>query len=161
MLKNYLKIAWRNLLKNKVYFSINTIGLSMAIMVSFLMLLWVFDEYGIDKFHEKDDQLFLVKRTIPLEEGIFDVYSGISYPLLRTAKETLPEVEEYITLGRTFEDNLRIGDTDFRASGTFANTAFFRSLSFPVLIGNMNSLDEKPEAIAISKTLAHRFWGEE
>ena len=161
MLKNYIKIAWRNLLKNKVYFSINTIGLSIAIMVSFLMLLWVFDEYGMDKFHEKDDQLVLVKRTIPLEEGVLDVYSSISYPLLKTAKETLPEVEEYITLGRTFEDNLRIGDTDFRASGTFANTAFFTSFSFPVLVGDIKSLDEKPEAIAISETLAYRFWGEE
>ena len=159
MIKNYLKIAWRTLIKNRVYFSINTIGLSIAIAVSFLMLLWVFDEYSMDKFHEKDDQLFLVKRTIPLEQGILDVYAGISYPLLKSAKEQLPEVEEYITLGATFEDNLRLGDTDFRAAGTFANTAFFKSFSFPVLMGNIEDLDEKPEALAISERLAKRLWG--
>ena len=161
MFKNYLKIAWRTLLKNRIYFTINTIGLSIAITVSFLMLLWVFDEYSVDKFHEKSDQLVLVKRTIPLEEGVFDVYSGISYPLLKTAKETFPEVEEYITLGPSFEDNIRIENTDFRASGTFTNAAFFKSFSFPILLGNINSLDEKPEAIAISETLAHRFWGDD
>ncbi|WP_298792579.1 ABC transporter permease [uncultured Allomuricauda sp.] len=161
MLKNYLKTAWRTLLKNKVYLSINTIGLSIAIAVSFLMLLWVFDESGMDKFHEKDDQLFLVKRTIPLEEGILDVYSGISYPLLKTAKEQLPEIDEYITLGRTFDDNLRIQNTDFRAPGAFANAAFFNSFSFPVLAGDINALDEKLEAIAISESLAKRFWGDE
>ncbi|MEZ4811165.1 MAG: FtsX-like permease family protein [Allomuricauda sp.] len=161
MLKNYLKIAWRTLIKNKVYFSINTIGLSIAIAVSFLMLLWVFDEYGVDKFHEKDDQLFLVKRTVPLQEGVLDVYDGISYPLLKTAKEQFPEVEEYITLGATFEDNLRIGDTDFRARGAFTNTAFFKAFSFPVLMGNIEDLDKKPEALAISESLAKRFWGDE
>ncbi|WP_190810257.1 FtsX-like permease family protein [Flagellimonas sp. S3867] len=161
MLKNYFKTAWRTLLKNKVYLFINTIGLSIAIAVSFLMLLWVFDESSMDKFHEKDDQIFLVKRTIPLEEGVLDVYSGISYPLLKTAKEQLPEIEEYITLGRTFEDNLRIKNTDFRAPGAFANAAFFNSFSFPVLVGDINALDEKPEAIAISERLAQRFWGDD
>ncbi len=160
MFKNYIKIAWRTLIKNRVYFTINTIGLSIAIAVSSLMLLWVFDEYGTDKFHEKDDQLFLVKRTIPLEKGVFDVYEGISYPLLKTAKEQFPEVEEFITLGRTFEDNLRVGNTDLRAEGTFANAAFFKSFSFPVLVGNIDDLDEKPEALAISESFAKRLYGE-
>ncbi|MDC6362182.1 MULTISPECIES: FtsX-like permease family protein [Flavobacteriaceae] len=161
MFKNYIKIAWRTLIKNRVYFTINTVGLSIAIAVSSLMLLWVFDEYGTDKFHEKDDQLFLVKRTIPLEKGVFDVYEGVSYPLLKTAKEQFPEVEEFITLGRTFEDNLRVGNTDLRAEGTFANAAFFKSFSFPVLVGNIDDLDEKPEALAISESFAKRLYGKE
>ncbi|TMU55201.1 FtsX-like permease family protein [Flagellimonas algicola] len=161
MFRNYLKTAWRNLLKNKVYFLINTVGLSIAIAVSVLMLLWVFDEYSMNKYHEKDDQLYLVKRTIPLEDGILDVYAGISYPLLNAAKEKFPEVEDYITLGATFEDNLRIGDTDFRAPGAFTNAAFFKHFTVPILLGNVNDLDDKPESIAISESLAKRFWGEE
>ncbi|MEX0315601.1 MAG: FtsX-like permease family protein [Allomuricauda sp.] len=161
MLKNYFKTAWRTLLKNKVYLSINTVGLSIAIAVSFLMLLWVFDEYGMDKFHAKDDQLFLVKRTVPMEEGVLDVYDGASYLLLKTAKEKFPEVEDYVALGATFEDNLRINNTDFRAPGAFTNAAFFKSFSLPVLVGDINTLDEKPEAIAISERLAKRFWGDE
>lgn len=161
MFKNYLKTAWRTLLKNKVYFLINTVGLSIAIAVSLLMLLWVFDEQGINKYHEKDDQLFLVKRTIPLERGVFDVYDGISYPFLDAAKAQLPEVEDYITLGATFEDNLRIGDVDFRAPGAFTNAAFFKHFTVPVLLGNLEDLDNKPEALAISERLAKRFWGQE
>ena len=159
MLKNYLKIAWRNLKKNKGYFTINVLGLSMALTVSFLMLLWVYDEYQMDKFHANNDRLYRVKRTIPLEGGVLDVYEGISYPLLKTAKEQIPEVEKYITLGRTFEDNLKIDNVDFRASGTFANTDLFRSLSYPVLVGDISQLDKKPEAIVISENLAHRIWG--
>lgn len=159
MFKNYLKIAWRSLLKNKGYFSINVLGLSIALTVSFLMLLWVQDEYSMDKFHANDDQLYRVKRTIPLEEGVLDVYAGISYPLLRTAKEELPEIEKYITLGRSFEDNLKLDNIDFRALGTFANADFFSSFSFPILSGDITQLNKKPEALAISESLAKRFWG--
>ncbi|MCK5441744.1 MAG: ABC transporter permease [Maribacter sp.] len=161
MLKNHLKIAWRNLLKNKVYFSINILGLSIALTVSFLMLLWVHDEYSMDKFHASNDQLYRVKRTIPLEEGVLDVYEGISYPLLKTAKEQLPEIEKYITLGRSFEDNLRVGNVDFRASGAFANADFFSGFSFPVLLGDISQLDKKTEAIAISESFAKRIWGDD
>ncbi len=159
MFKNYIKIAWRNLLKNKVYFLINAFGLSIALTVSFLMLLWVYDEYKMDKFHQKDDQLYRVKRTIPLEEGVLDVYENISYPLLRTAKEQIPEIEKYIMLGRSFEDNLKVDNKDFRASGTFTNVAFFSGFSFPIILGDITQLDKKPEALAISESLAKRFWG--
>lgn len=159
MIRNYIKIAWRNLFKNKGYFLINVLGLSLALTVSFLMLLWVFDEYSMDKFHANNDQLYRVKRTIPLEEGIFDVYESAPYQLLRTAKEQIPEVEQYITIGHSFEDNLEVDNVDFRATGTFTNSSLFTSFSFPVLIGDISQLDKKPEAIVISESLAKRFLG--
>ncbi|MEX0288247.1 MAG: ABC transporter permease [Flavobacteriaceae bacterium] len=160
MLKNYIKIAWRNLLKNKVYFTINVLGLSIALTASFVMLLWVYDEYKMDKFHANNDRLYQVKRTIPLEDGVLDVYESTPYPILKYGQEQLPEIEKYITLGRSFEDNLRVDNEDFRASGTFTNADFFGSFSFPVLIGDISQLDKKPDAIVISESLAHKFWGD-
>lgn len=161
MFKNNLKIAWRNLLKNKVYFFINILGLCMALTASFLMLLWVYDEYTIDKFHANNDRLYQVKRTIPLEEGVLDVYETVPYQLLKTAKDVLPEIESYITLGRTFEDNLKVENVDFRASGTFTNADFFEGFSYPIVLGDIAQLDKKPEALAISESLASKFWGAE
>jgi len=161
MFKNYLKIAWRNLFKNKVYFTINILGLSIALTVSFLMLLWVYDEYSMDKFHENNDQLFRVKRSIPLEEGVLDVYRSVSYPLLISAKEQIPEIEKYIALGYSFIDDLEIDNVDYRAKGTFANADLFTSFSFPVVAGDISQLDKKPEAIVISESLAKRIWKED
>lgn len=161
MFKNHLKIAWRSLLKNKFYLSINILGLSVALTVSFLMLLWVHDEYSVDKFHEMDGQLYRVKRTIPLEEGVLDVYARISYPLLKTATEQIPEIEKYTMLGRSYEDNLKVDNINFRAAGTFANADFFSNFSFPIVLGDITQLDKKPEAIAISESLAKRIWGED
>jgi ABC-type antimicrobial peptide transport system permease subunit len=159
MLRTHLKIAWRNLIKNKGYFGINILGLSVALTVSFLMLLWVYDEYSMDKFHENDNRLFMVKRTIPLPEGVLDVYEGISYPMLRTATEELPEVERYIPIRESTEENLRVDNTDYRAEGTFTSASFFTSFTFPVLQGDISQLDKKPEAMAISEGLANRIWG--
>ncbi len=160
MLKNHIKIAWRNLQKNKGYFVINTLGLSVALCVAFLMLLWVQDEYQVDAFHDKDAQLYRVKRTIPLEGGELDVYEGISYPLLAQAKIQIPEIEKFIPIGATWEDNLKVNEIDYRAKGTFANTDLFESLSFPVLLGDISQLDKSLESIAISERLAYRIWGE-
>ncbi|MEO0527656.1 MAG: ABC transporter permease [Bacteroidota bacterium] len=159
MFTNHLKVAWRNLLKNKGYFVINILGLSMALTVSFLMLLWVYDENSMDKFHANNDRLYQIKRTVPLEEGILDVYETVPYPLLKTAKEQLPEVERYMVLGRSFEDNLKVDNIDYRASGTFANADFFTGFSFPIVLGDMSQFDKKPEALAISQTLAYTIWG--
>lgn len=161
MFKNHLKIAWRNLLKNRGYFLINTIGLSVALTVSFLMLLWVFDEYGIDKFHSNEDRLFLAKRTIPLQEGVLDVYDNISYPMMEAAKEQIPEIEKYAALSGSFEDNLKLDNIDFRVRGAFTNADLFSCFSFPVLLGDITQLDKKPEALVISESLAHRFWGDD
>ena len=158
MFKNHLKIAWRSLLKSRGYFLINVFGLSVALTASFLMLLWVRNELSTDKFHENKDHLFLVKRTIPLEEGIFDVYQNSAYPLLKAAKEQLPEVEKYLTVASS-EDNLKVENIDYRATGTFANADYFSGFSFPILQGDIAQLDQKPEAIAISEHLAERIWG--
>ncbi len=161
MYKNYLIIAWRNLSKNASYFAINVIGLSLALCVSFLLLLWVYSEYTMDKFHEKDQRLYLAKRTIPLEHGVYDVYDNISYPFVEAAREQLPEIETYLTLGASYEDNLTVTNIDYRATGSFANADFFEGFSFPVLAGDIKQLDKKPESVVISESLANRIWGDE
>jgi|GEM_PF-5301224 len=143
MLKGYIKIAFRTLFKNRIYFAINTLGLSISLTVSFLMLLWVFDESGVDKFHQKDNQLYAVKRTMPIENEALDVFASVSYPMLKTAKEELPEIEEFITIGRSYDDDLRVNNVDYRASGTFTNAAFFKSFSFPILLGDITQFFRK------------------
>ncbi|MBK8501110.1 MAG: ABC transporter permease [Saprospiraceae bacterium] len=124
------------------------------------MLLWVNDEWKIDKFHTNADRLYRVKRTIPLEGNALDVYAGVSYPMLKAAVQEFPEVERYIPIGHTFEDNLQIENHVVRASGTFANAAYFQSFSFPILQGDITQLDKKIEAMAVSTSLAKQLFGE-
>lgn len=160
MFNNYLKITFRNIAKQKLHSLINILGLSISLTAVFLLLLWVNDEWQMDKFHANADRIYRVKRTIPLEGHTLDVYRGISYPLLEAAQNELPEVEKYITIGHTFEENLQIDDHVVRAGGTFTNASYFHAFSFPVVQGDITQLDHKIDAMAISITLAHQLFGE-
>lgn len=156
---NYLKIATRNLFRQKSYSIINIAGLATALAVTLLMLLWVQDEWNMDKFHTNGERLFLLKRTVPLADGTVDVYQGVPYPLLQAAQNELPEVEKFIAIGEATEMTLTRDKQNFRAKGTFANTGYFESFSFPILAGRVQELEEKQEAIAISESLASKFFG--
>ena len=125
LFRNYVKITTRNLLRQKGYSVINIGGLAIALAVTFLMLLWVQDEWNTDKFHENGDRLFLLKRTIPMADGIISIENMVPYPLVQTIQNELPEVERFIPIGRDEEMTLNIGEKNFRAKGSFANTGYF------------------------------------
>ncbi|MEM9819472.1 MAG: ABC transporter permease [Bacteroidota bacterium] len=158
---NYLKMATRNLFRQKGYSSINIAGLAIALAMTLLMLLWVQDEWNTDKFHANGDRIFLLKRTVPLANGTVSVEAKVPYPLLQAVAEELPEIEQFITIGWDEERTLDNGEKKFRANGAAANVSYFTSFSFPVLAGKIERLDEEPMAIAISESLAHKFFGEQ
>ncbi len=159
MFRNYTKVAFRNLINQKGYSLINIVGLSISLAVTLLMLLWVQDEWSTDKFHEKSDSIYRMKRTIPLEGNSLDVYNGVPYPVLAAAKTELPEVIQYTPLGRSFEETIQREDLAVRASGTFGNSAYFEIFSYPILTGDVTQLDKKKDAIAISEKLATTLYG--
>ncbi|HEX8677954.1 MAG TPA: hypothetical protein VF700_12070, partial [Segetibacter sp.] len=64
MLKNYFKVAWRNLLKNKFYASVNVIGLASGLAIGLIILLWVHDELSYDEFHSKAKYIYRVNTNI-------------------------------------------------------------------------------------------------
>lgn len=70
MFKNYIKIAIRNLLKNKVYSLINILGLSIGLATSLLILLYVVNEWSYDLFHSKSERLFRVVQTMESETNV-------------------------------------------------------------------------------------------
>ncbi|MEL6865120.1 MAG: ABC transporter permease [Bacteroidota bacterium] len=156
---NYFKIAARNLFRQKGYSTINVAGLAIALAVTSLMLLWVQDEWNTDKFHTNGDRLFLLKLRIPLADGTVSIQHKVPYLLLQAAQDELPEVERFIPIGWDEEMTLNSGEKTFRVKGSSANAAYFESFSFPILAGRVEELDERPESIAISESLANKFFG--
>src|SRR4249919_1505450 len=94
MLKIYLKIAWRNLIKDRQFALLNIIGLSAGLACTLLIYLWVSDDLSFDKFHEKESQLYqlMENRKFPDRVEISDESNGILGETL--AKQT-PEIEYY------------------------------------------------------------------
>src|SRR5882672_3733817 len=161
MLKNYFKIAWRNLLKDRQFTFLNLIGLSTGLACTFLIYLWVHDELNVDKYNEKDAQLFKVMVNQRQENGI---KTGTFTPgLLANALEReIPEVEYAVTLvpSSWFQNKgiIAYGDAHFKAESQFISQDYFKVFTCKFIDGDKNRLLEDKYTVAISEELAMKLF---
>lgn len=131
MFRNYFKLAWRNLFKNKQFTLLNLIGLSTGLASAILIFLWVNDEVNVDKFNEKDDRLYKVLFNIPMANEVLTLQSTPS-PLAVALTKEMPEVESAVSLNHfidwfTGEGVVTVGDNHIKAKGMFASKDFLKS----------------------------------
>jgi predicted permease len=157
MIRNYLKIAWRNLWRNKTFSAINVIGLSLGTACSLLILLWVQDECRVNTFHTNRDQLYIIYQREYADGDIGASYSTPA-PLATELKKVMPEIT--LASGFSWDRNiLRVGNKTSRETGAFAGEDFLRIFSFPLLAGRKDLALHAPNSMALSKKLALSFFG--
>ncbi|MGD8777474.1 MAG: ABC transporter permease [Ignavibacteria bacterium] len=156
MLRNNLKVAVRNLTRNKIYSLINIVGLGVGIACVVLIMLWVKYELSYDKFHENADRLY---RVVFTTEQIN--YHGFYQPgpLANYLKENFPGIEQSTNYSE-MEWKLSHGTKGFFCKGSFVDTAFFKMFSFPVEEGNPETVLINPGSVVISKSLAQKIFGQ-
>lgn len=149
MLKNYFKAAFRIHLKNRLYSFINFIGLSVALMLCFLVYLFVQDEFSYDNFHKYGDKIFLFhainyKADNPqLEAGFWDTeplegvkkQSTTNLPFLKRIESDIPEIENITRVEYQGLTTLRNGE-ESREEVHYVDRNFFENFSFPFLKGS-------------------------
>ncbi len=152
-------LAYRTFLRFKGTFFINLIGLSAGLACTLLIYLWVKDEVSMDKFHEKDEQLYQVMRTTTTsnETGTSGVTPG---ELAQAIAAEVPGVEYASSAGIYLPENktLSIGSTDTKAKGIYAGSDFFKIFSFPLRQGDPANALKDPGGIVISEALATRLF---
>ncbi|HKZ64699.1 MAG TPA: ABC transporter permease [Chitinophagaceae bacterium] len=158
MIKNYFKIAWRNLWKNKSFFAINISGLALGLTCSVLILLWVKDEYGVDAFHKNSDRTYIVTSREYMDKEVIGSYDTPGL-LGEELKKVMPEVELACSYGSNRYFTFSSGDKKIKQPGTFAGKDFFKIFSYPLLQGTTETALKSPESIAISKKMATVFFG--
>ncbi|MEP7373260.1 MAG: ABC transporter permease [Chitinophagaceae bacterium] len=141
MLKNYFKIAFRNLIRDKQFSFLNLIGLSAGLACVLLIYLWVSDELSIDKFNDKDRQLYEVLKKGTDGTGSTQIGKHTQGLLAQSMAEDLPEVE-YAVPVRKDENNsiLSFGEKHIKVKHEFAGKDFFRVFSYPLVNGNNNNV---------------------
>ncbi|MEP6749284.1 MAG: ABC transporter permease [Bacteroidota bacterium] len=162
MIRNYLKIAWRNIIRNKAFSAINIAGLALGMTCSLLIMLWVQDEKSIDAFHKNSKQLFQVYERDRYDGKVEAVYSTQGL-LAGELKRVFPEIQYSTAMdyaaapgaSNTFE----VGDKIIKMNGMFADADFFSMFSFPLLRGNANNALNSPGGLAISHKMANLFFG--
>ncbi|PIB31435.1 ABC transporter permease [Maribacter sp. 4G9] len=162
MLKNHLKIAWRNLKRNPMFSMLNILGLSTGLAGTFLIYFWISDELMVDKFHTNDERLYQIMEK-STENGEIRIHESTQGPLADALEKDLPEVEKAVTvmnLGKlgtsiTFKN----GENLFKTEGLFAETSFFEVFTFPLIYGSPSKALLDKDAIVISENFAVKLYG--
>lgn len=161
MLKNYFKIAGRNLIKDKQFTLLNVVGLSAGLACTILIFLWVNDELSYDKFFANDAQLYqlMERQNTNGSIGISDGSSGL---LSDAVKQQAPEVEYAAPVappGWFPKFTLSVNDKILKAAGQYAGKDYFNIFSFHLLDGNKNTVLANNNSIVISDELAKKLFG--
>jgi putative ABC transport system permease protein len=159
MLKNYFKIAWRNLIRDRQFSLLNLIGLSTGLACALLIYLWVNDERSVDKFNEKDSQLFQIMKTAPNGDGTvstFDVTQGM---LAKSMASDIPEIEYAVSVRKEGEMGIAtVADKHIKANWEFADKDFFNVFTYHLIQGNKNSVLSDKYGALISDKLAMKIF---
>jgi putative ABC transport system permease protein len=160
MIQNYLKIAWRNLLRNKIYSFINIMGLATGLCCCLLMIAFIRFELSFDKFHSKAER---IARVI-MEYKIGNNGSKGNFTSLKvfpTFKENFPEVESGVRLSPTerlvkFEE-IVVNEQNF----LYADSTFFQVFDFQLLKGNPQEVLKRPKTIVLTASAAKKYFKDE
>lgn len=170
MLRNYLKITIRNLLKHKGYTLISTSGLAIGMAVFLLIALFVRFERSYENFIQEADDIYRLSLELYLNNTL-ELSSAENYPAAGPAlKRDLPEVEEYARLyNMGYKNNVIITNEQARPEPIafkqrrfmYADSAFLSMMDYPMLAGNAEMALNGPNKAVISETYAKKFFGEE
>lgn len=160
MFKHNIKVSIRSFRRYKASFIINLVGLSIGIASTLLIYLWVNDEITVDKFHERDAQLYRVMGHFQNADGVH-TWNGMPAPLASALKAEFPEIEK--SVGATDPDwgmvfNLATDAKKLKAVGKYASSDYFNLFSYDMLRGQSNGILAEPNEIVISDELAYRIF---
>ncbi len=160
MLKNYFKVAFRNLWKNKGYSAINILGLAAGLATCLLITLYVTDELSYDRYNEKADRIYRINSDLR--------FGGAEMRMTQTSdmmgqlmKKDYPQVEEYTRFYNSDGDKLVKKGNEFinETRTAFVDSTFFNVFTLPAIEGDTRTALNEPNSIVISKSIANKYFG--
>jgi putative ABC transport system permease protein len=160
MLESYFKIAWRNLIKNKIYSIINVLGLAAGMAVAVLIALWIWDEVTYDKYHANHDQLAQVMTTYTDNDGKMGTGNAVCMPIADELRRKYGSDFKNISMTSwNFGHVLSVDEKKITSNGMWVEQNFPSMFSVRMLKGNINALSD-PSTILINASLAKTFFGD-
>jgi putative ABC transport system permease protein len=160
MLKNYLKIAFRNIIKHKTYSFINVFGLALGIACSVLVFLFVRHEMSYDRFHENGAQIYRVNLSAKTPDGGVKIKAGQPPPLAPTLKASFPEILRATRL-KTGSVVIRASEDMIKEKVLYADNDFFTMFTLPFQHGDPASALANKNTLVLSDAVAQKYFGKE
>ena len=155
MIKNYLKVALRNLRKHKYFTTLNVFGLGLSMSICLVIIQLIFDHYQYDRFHPENEQIFRVTTSCTGQEGMFDeVYATSSYRFKEELQENYSFLSEATQLNNSFRGEIRSEYKILDTQSFFADENFFNVLGFQLESGNQETALMEPYSVVLSRKMA-------
>ncbi len=167
MIKNYIKMAFRNMMKQRVFSLINLFGLAVGMACCILILLYVQDELSYDKYHDNYDNIYRITTEGQFGSGALRHFALCSGAMAPVFKEDIPEVLQYTRVfnlqiqqqGRTL---ISYQDKNFEEQGIlFVDSTFFKMFNHEFVFGDPATSLNRPNTVVITEETASRIFGDE
>ncbi len=162
MLKNYIKIALRGVLKEKAFSLIKIVGLAFGLAACLIITLFLIEDLSFDGMHSKKNRIVRVL-TIDSAQGVQSQEVGVSQPgMAKSAIDEIPEVESAVRIMSPQSLPLQYEDRVFNAENAiFSESEFFEIFDFEIIEGQTEDILDEPHSVVLTKTLAEKIFGEE
>ncbi|PWU02937.1 MAG: ABC transporter permease, partial [Bacteroidetes bacterium] len=161
MLRNYFKSSLRYLAKGKGFSFINIIGLSIGMAGSMLIILWLKNEIGFDRFHKNARQIYEVYGLTNNTDGHRNAIPVVPQPLGPTIAKDFPEIENAVRVKDIDRFLVTVGNKSVTGSqGSFVDPAFLKIFSFPLVSGNIDNQLRDINSITITEKYAKKLFGD-
>jgi putative ABC transport system permease protein len=158
MIRNYFKIAFRNLVKSKTFSGINVLGLALGMACSLMIMLWIKDELRVDAFHANKQQLY----RIYMKEYFSGKVQGVIWtpgPLADELKKSVPEIQMATPFEWVSSQTFSLGNKINKQQTNAASADFFKMFSYKLLEGTPDAALKERNSLAISRNMAETFFG--
>ncbi|WP_080057663.1 ABC transporter permease [Spirosoma aerolatum] len=160
MIRNFVKIAWRNLMLNKAFAAINMLGLAIGLTSFMLIAVFVYNELSYDKYPTKASNLYRVQLSV-VGNGSVEVYPNVDLAVGEGMQRAFPEVKASTRFSPA-TDYIQYKDKQFKEPHlAFADSNFLQLFSIPCIKGNAATALVAPNSVVISKEFAQKYFGDE
>ena len=161
MFSNYVKLTFRNLLRNRFYSIINIFGLAVGILCGTLILLYIYDELSYDRHHKQHPNIYRLESSVRFADNAIKV-SATPVFLGEALKEEYPEIKEAVRFRQIPVQRFRYGDKELPVGATqLADDTVFDIFTHTFLKGTPKEALDQPGDLVVTETFAERFFGDE
>jgi putative ABC transport system permease protein len=161
MIGSYIKTSGRNVMRNKLFSSINIVGLAISMSVGLLLIAFLLDLKSYDKFHEKGDRIYRITNLRTSNKQHTSKFASTSVKTGKVIADKVSGVEEVTIMKNGFGGDAKYDDKVIPISGFWADPPFFRMFTFPMIKGNVATALKMPYSIVLTETAAKKFFGDD
>ncbi|MBX9781788.1 MAG: ABC transporter permease [Chitinophagaceae bacterium] len=160
MLKNYFKIAWRNLWRNKSFSLLNISGLAIGIAAASLIIIWLLNEVSFDRFHANGNRIYNVYNN-DINDGKIITWNTTPKVMAKAIQQDYPEVESVVRVNWPTPYLFTAGEKKLKANGNIVDSGFLKMFSFPFVKGDAKTALNNNYSIVVTESLSKKLFGNE